>query len=85
MLNEMVCALHKMAPPFVCLGLTEMVQVREVGAILKSKGGRGLPDKILSSNDTDGHCVAKGVQFNLFMLFEVLLAEENVEVGVLLS
>lgn len=56
-----------------------------MGSDFESNGGRGLPDKILSSNDTDGHCVTEGVQFDLFMLFEVLLAEENVEVGVLLS
>jgi hypothetical protein len=44
-----------------------------------------LPDEVLSSNDADGDCVTESVQFNLIMLFEVFLAQENVEVRVLLS
>ncbi len=44
-----------------------------------------LPDKVLRSNDAGGDCVAEGVQLNSLVRLKVFLAEEDVEIGVLLD
>jgi hypothetical protein len=44
-----------------------------------------LPNKILSGNDASGDSVAESVEFDLFMTFEVFLAQKNVEVRGLLD
>ena len=44
-----------------------------------------LPDKVLRSNDACRDSVAKGVQLNCLVGLQVFLAQEDVEVGVLLD
>ena len=44
-----------------------------------------LPDEVLGGDDAGRDCVAEGVQLNSLMRLKVLLAEEDVEIGVLLD
>ena len=43
-----------------------------------------LPNQVFSSYDTGGDGVSEGVKFNLLVALEVLLAQEDVEIGRLL-
>lgn len=51
---------------------------REGEMILNTK--RCLPDEVLSASDGDGHGVSEGMEFDLLVLLEQLLAKEDVEV-----
>lgn len=55
------------------------------GRIWKDEKKENLPDKILRSNDTGGDSVAEGVELDCLVRLEILLSEENVEIGVLLD
>ena len=44
-----------------------------------------LPNQIFSSDDAGGDGISEGVQLDLFVIFEVLLAQKDIKVGCFLD